>query len=156
VYANAGGGIHLWHDVHNVDIANNTSFGNGDGFIVGGGDYVHTSGPADYITVTNNIAFDNVGLGFDEEGQDGSHNLFTNNLSFKNGQDWRLQTSGHSNDVTADPQFVNYLRKGGGDYHLKSTSPAINQGIPAYAPSTDFDGVARPRGGAFDLGAYEY
>lgn len=156
VYANAGGGIHLWHDVNHVNIANNTSFGNGHGFIVGGGDFVHTSGPADYITVTNNIAFDNVDIGFDEEGAVGSHNLFANNLSFQNARNWRLAISAHTGDVAADPQFVNYLRAGGGDYHLKTSSPAIDKGIPSYAPLVDFDGAARPYGLAFDIGAYEW
>jgi hypothetical protein len=155
-YAVTGFGIHCWHDVNHVDIANNTSFGNGNGFVVGGGDYVHTSGPCDYMNVTNNIAFDNTGMGFDEEGQDGTHNTFTNNLSFQNGTNWRLNFSVHTADVTADPQFVNYIRTGGGDYHLKSTSPAIDKGVATYAPAKDYDDVARPQGAGYDIGAYEY
>jgi hypothetical protein len=153
VYANAGGGIHLWHDANHINVANNTSFGNGIGYICGGGDYVHTTGPADYITFTNNIAFDNTGMGFDEEGQDGPHNVFSNNLSYQNGTNWRLEHSTHTNDVTANPQFVNYIRTGGGDYHLKSTSPAINKGLATYAPVTDFDGKTRTA--PVDLGAFE-
>ncbi|MFT3697351.1 MAG: choice-of-anchor Q domain-containing protein [Kofleriaceae bacterium] len=41
------------------------------------------------------------------------------------------------------------------DFHLKSTSPAIDQ-IPNGGPTTDLDGVARPQGSAFDYGAYEF
>jgi hypothetical protein len=156
VYANTGGGIHLWHDANHVTIANNTSFGNRIGYIVGGGDYVHTSGPADYITVTNNIAFDNTSIGFDEEGQCGSHNVWSHNLSYQNGTNWRLNFSAHSNDVTAAPQFVNYVRTGGGNYHLLSNSPAVNKGTTTYAPAIDFDGAARPYGAAIDIGAYEW
>jgi hypothetical protein len=155
VYANAGGGVHLWHDANHIDVTNNTSFGNGTGFIVGGGDYVHTSGPCDYVNVTNNIAFDNTTIGFDEEGGVGTHNTFAHNLSFKNGTNWRLKLTAHTADVTDDPGFVLYLRGGGGDYHLKSGSPAIDVGSATYAPAFDFDLVARPRGAGFDLGAYE-
>jgi len=47
-----------------------------------------------------------------------------------------------------------------GDYHLKAGSTAINNGTTACAlsgcaPSTDFDGKARPQGAAIDIGAYE-
>jgi parallel beta-helix repeat protein len=42
------------------------------------------------------------------------------------------------------------------DLRLRAGSPAINAGSAALAPTTDRDGVARPQGGAFDLGAYEY
>lgn len=156
VYAVTGGGIHMWHDANNITVANNTSFGNGNGYLFGGGDYVHTTGPADYVTFSNNIAFDNTAIGFDQEGDYGTHNIWINNLSFQNGTNWRLGSGTHSADVTADPQFVNYIRAGGGDYHLKSTSPAIDKGIATYAPSSDFDGNARPQGAGYDIGAYEY
>jgi parallel beta-helix repeat protein len=46
------------------------------------------------------------------------------------------------------------------DWHLKITSPAVNTGVASLngkaAPTTDFDGVSRPRGAAFDLGAFEF
>jgi hypothetical protein len=156
VYANAGGGVHLWHDANHITIANNTSFGNGIGYIVGGGDYVHTSGPCDYITVINNIAFDNTGIGFDEEGGVGTHNQFTNNLSFKNGTNWRLKLTPHTADVTADPLFVRYVRTGGGDYRLSSVSPAIDKGRATGAPAIDFYEGSRPYGAALDIGAHEW
>ncbi|MDR1893139.1 MAG: right-handed parallel beta-helix repeat-containing protein [Spirochaetales bacterium] len=46
-----------------------------------------------------------------------------------------------------------------GDYRLKSGSPAINRGDPAYNPAgaaaLDRDGTPRIKGGRVDLGAYE-
>jgi hypothetical protein len=58
--------------------------------------------------------------------------------------------------VTADPQFVNYQAAGTtGDYRLKSTSPAINKGTASSAPTYDINNIARPRGAAYDIGAYE-
>jgi IPT/TIG domain len=65
------------------------------------------------------------------------------------------------NNINADPQFVN---TGGGDFHLRSSSPAKDAGaaiapnnpvVPGSTQPTDKDGVARPQGKAFDLGAYE-
>jgi uncharacterized repeat protein (TIGR01451 family) len=56
--------------------------------------------------------------------------------------------------VTTDatPNFL-------GDYHLQGTSPAINAGAASAAgvnaPSSDFDGEARPSDGAFEIGADE-
>jgi hypothetical protein len=40
------------------------------------------------------------------------------------------------------------------NFHLKSTSPAINAGVAQYAPTTDADG--RARNGAPDAGAFEF
>lgn len=68
----------------------------------------------------------------------------------------------HSNDKSVDPAlgttFVNWQADGSGDYHLKAGSPLIDAGSSAagLAPTTDFDGTARPQGSADDIGAYEY
>lgn len=149
--------IHLWHDATNVNIANNTVFSSYTGILVGSGDYYHGSGPADYVNVSNNIVFDNIN-GVSEQGKTGTHNTYTNNLVYQNsGINWKLQNGlTHSADVTGNPQFVSYIRTGGGDYHLGSSSPAINKGSVTYGPLTDLDGNVRPQGGAMDIGAYEY
>jgi hypothetical protein len=68
------------------------------------------------------------------------------------------QTQGN---VSADPQFVDL---GKFDFHLRITSPAKDAGITVLpnnpfvvskGGARDKDGVARPQGKAFDLGAYE-
>ena len=41
------------------------------------------------------------------------------------------------------------------DLRLPVGGTAINKGTLLMAPSTDFAGNARPRGGAVDIGAYE-
>jgi Right handed beta helix region len=43
----------------------------------------------------------------------------------------------------------------GSDFHLLASSPAVDVGTLAGAPSTDLDGNPRPMGGGVDLGAYE-
>ncbi|MDD5673480.1 MAG: choice-of-anchor Q domain-containing protein [Chitinivibrionales bacterium] len=58
-----------------------------------------------------------------------------------------------TNAVTGNPLFVNAA---GGDFHLRAGSPLIDAGSSAGAPAMDFDGLARPQGAGFDIGAYEY
>lgn len=57
--------------------------------------------------------------------------------------------------VIANAKFVN---TGTNDYHILSTSPAVNAGLNAssYGVTSDLDGLARPQGTAYDAGAYEY
>ena len=55
-------------------------------------------------------------------------------------------------NVTGDPKFVDPVA---GDYHLQSSSPAINAGDPAAVVDHDLDNTPRPRGGRVDIGAYE-
>jgi hypothetical protein len=55
--------------------------------------------------------------------------------------------------VNASPGFVNSATR---DYHLLSTSLAINAGVTIAEVTDDFDGVTRPQGSAYDIGAYEF
>jgi len=68
------------------------------------------------------------------------------------------------NNINADPQLVNRTL---GDFHLASTSPAKDTGLtvlpnnsfvpnPGPTIGNDKDGILRPQGTAFDLGAYEF
>lgn len=71
---------------------------------------------------------------------------------------WRTATGqdAHSFVATAAALFVNPATN---DYRLKAGSPALNAGVASLAgkaaPPTDFAGVARPVGAAWDLGCYE-
>jgi K319-like protein/parallel beta helix pectate lyase-like protein/uncharacterized protein DUF1565 len=49
------------------------------------------------------------------------------------------------------PQFMRFSSR---DFHLSSTSPLINAGA-SVSVTNDMDGVARPLGGAIDIGAFE-
>jgi hypothetical protein len=57
-----------------------------------------------------------------------------------------------SNIITGDPLFQD---RGNNDYSLLASSPAVDAGSTAYAPSEDIDGSARPSGNGYDIGAYE-
>jgi hypothetical protein len=64
-----------------------------------------------------------------------------------------LATNGFGN-ITNEPGFVSLANA---DYHLQTTSPAINSGNNAAVVGTfDLDGNARIVGGTVDIGAYEY
>jgi len=56
------------------------------------------------------------------------------------------------NNISANPGFVD---PGNADFHLLSTSPAIDAGLLINYITEDFDGTPRPQGTAFDIGAYE-
>jgi hypothetical protein len=58
-----------------------------------------------------------------------------------------------SNMIFADARVVDFAN---GDYHLTSTSPAINTADPAATNSHDYDGVARPQRAGRDMGAFEF
>jgi parallel beta-helix repeat protein len=54
---------------------------------------------------------------------------------------------------SVSPGFVNAAAN---DFHLQSTSPLIDRGVTLPQVTGDFDGVARPRGGGYEIGAFEY
>ena len=58
-----------------------------------------------------------------------------------------------SNAVNADPRLVSAT--GTYDLHLQATSPAIGAGLDLGISSIDFDGLQRPSGSAWDIGAYQ-
>lgn len=156
VHHTTGIGITLWHDAHDIVIANNTVVAALDaGIVVGAGDRGIRGGAlsaraGDYVTVANNVVAD-CGAGIWEYGIVGSHNRYVNNLTFGNkGRDLVMKTGKPAGNLAVAPQFVSST-----DFHLKPTSPAVDTGSATFAPATDFDGVRRPQGSAPDRGAFE-
>jgi hypothetical protein len=101
-----------------------------------------------------------------------------NCLFYQNGQDVRIRwgstkytlptfqsaTGKAINCSNADPKFVNIA---GDDFHLQSTSPAINKGLTSQVYDRfqtlhgvdirkDLESTIRPLGGTWDIGAYEF
>ncbi|MGH8655639.1 MAG: Ig-like domain-containing protein, partial [Gammaproteobacteria bacterium] len=115
-------------NMRNITIINNTTYNNGAEPGHGGAGIVVNYPTATNVTVRNNIAYKNI--------------------------DWQLSSNVGTVDhnLITDPHFVNEAAR---DFHLKSTSPAINTGSSVGAPTTDYDGKARPQGSALDIGAYE-
>lgn len=59
---------------------------------------------------------------------------------------------GAGNIFASPPQFNNPSND---DYTLQFTSPCIDTGNSLNAPPTDINGIQRPQGSSFDMGAYE-
>jgi hypothetical protein len=150
-FHNAGKGIQLWGQPTNCVVANNNSVGNQDGIIIGADPAV--GGFIDKTIVSNNISYKNVRNGIYEEGAVGKQNQYLNNLVYGNTINWALLSGTTVGNVTADPQFVNYTGTISGDYHLRSTSPAIGHGTTVGCPATDIDSNPRTSS-APDIGAY--
>ncbi len=66
---------------------------------------------------------------------------------------WYAASGNDQHSLYGDPLFVDAADR---DYHLTAYSPAINAGTAEGAPSIDLDGISRPQGEGFDIGAYEY
>lgn len=67
---------------------------------------------------------------------------------------WRSATGQDQHSVVATPGEL-FVDVAGNDYHLSSTSPAIDAGTASQAPDVDREGAARPAGAGFDIGAFE-
>lgn len=80
------------------------------------------------INIHNNIIYDNYGgIQGPSTAEDSGNNSYKNNLVFGNSVNFDLSShsiSQVSGTVNANPQFVNYVRAGGGDYRLQADSPA--------------------------------
>lgn len=156
-----GAGIHLWHDARKVDIINNTTVGNGNGIVLGGGDFIRAQPlEADYFNVQNNIVYGNT-YGINQQGKNGKNNVYKNNLVFMNTynfyKDFLTGKATHSGTISLDPKFVKYALTDAGDFSLQKDSPAIDKGLrDALTPAADINGLKRPQGQGVDLGAFEY
>jgi hypothetical protein len=56
-------------------------------------------------------------------------------------------------NLTIDPLFVNATAS---DFHLKTSSPAVDAGVAVGSVPVDYDGIIRPQGRGYDIGAYEF
>ena len=138
-------GTALALDATSVLVDNNLLAGNGAGIWVQDG--------ANANRLVNNTVADNTGIGvqIDELAADTS---LVNTLLWGNTSalvNLGIETVSQST-LTTNPGFG-----GGGDYHLAlGTSPAADTGTPLpEGPFLALDGVLRPQGGGWDIGAYE-
>jgi hypothetical protein len=85
-----------------------------------------------------------------ESGASMSQATLSNNLYYNFG----AAPAQDASAISANPLFVNAAA---GNFHLQSGSPAINTGTASVSTvvTVDHEGVNRPQGGGFDIGAYE-
>jgi hypothetical protein len=133
-------------NLKNVRVYNNTFYRN-----LAGGVFVYAS-PADVeaAQIRNNVVWSDNGVNHLQRGGTGvapvavSRNLY-----------WtaprRLVNLVDSSPVEGDPLFAS----AGSDFHLSAGSPGVDAGESLAEVPTDKDGVPRPQGSAYDIGAYE-
>jgi len=142
-YNNGGSGIHAYSS-QNVDIVNNTAYGNSKSPALDyGGIFANDSSN---VNILNNIVYARTGEKVNDNYRN-SNVVYNYNLYY-NGP---VTVSG-PNDITANPAFVN---PAAGDFRIAAGSPALDSGTSQLAPATDLDGSVRPQGTGYDRGAYE-
>jgi hypothetical protein len=147
---NRGGGISI-NNFSTVHLANNTV--NNNSAVNGGGGLVIVS-QGNTITVVNSIFWNNNSTSGPDEFDTGS---YTDSMTVEY-SDIQGGYAGTGN-INSNPLFNNAAN---GDFHVEATSPIVDAGTSTGAPTTDFEGNARPYDGdrvdgpEFDMGAYEY
>lgn len=138
-YDNADEGVDLGGFTSPVTVESNWSFGNGNGFTLGGG---HTRAAVAHV-VRNNAAWENTGLGFTDEGNPGRLSL-SHNTAYRNGVD------GFHLTTAAAVASANVAKANGRDVALgdgvRSTANTWDDGgRAALFVSTDPDSARGPR-----------
>lgn len=98
-----------------------------------------------------------------QPGIDSNYNLVKNTFSdddnnFITLAQWRALGAGHDqNSILFNDNLASlFVDSASGDYHILSGSQAQDAGTNVAGVPDDLDGVARPQGGTFDIGCYEY
>lgn len=138
------------HPMKNITIANNTFYNNGGEW---GGCIAVDNPEAKDVKIRNNICSQNRSFEISVVPAAVKNTAAANNLIYEYKSDAEDNEVRGEYSVEADPMFVD---AGGGDFHLRAGSPAIDKGYYISAPSIDFDGRVRPQGGGYDIGAFEY
>ncbi|RYC70965.1 right-handed parallel beta-helix repeat-containing protein [Spirosoma sordidisoli] len=145
-FNNGGSGIHAFDAAH-IDIINNTTYNNAQIMVDYADLYANTCND---VRIMNNVVYAKPG------GKCNSNNKNTNVI-----YDYNIYFGGTtavkgSNDKVMDPQFINLSTNAAvANFSLAGGSPAINAGTQTLFSPKDIKGVARPKGGAIDCGAYE-
>ncbi|MBB3838358.1 hypothetical protein FHS57_002363 [Runella defluvii] len=155
-YAVSGGG--MFNDNSSSSITN-CLFLNNTATTAGAG--ISNGGATDMVRVVNCTFYGNVGTTTINNQR--SATSISNSIIWGNGGGVSGGTITYSNvqggsgNISSDPLFVNAA---GGDFRLQQCSPAIDAGTNTNAPTTDFEGNARPFNATgvsnADIGAFEY
>ena len=151
IYDNRGPGIQIgWTNTHDNQVLNNTIVGNAGNCLGIGSGYAN-------VFVLRTIARNNVckNNGGGIVLTVAANNSYVQNNIIHGSTGITNSSSGStvSANLLTDPLLVNIATQ---DFHLQATSPAINMGTStAPTVTTDFAGIPRPQGAAYDIGAYE-
>ena len=157
-FSEAGGSI-IWDLTNNTLTANSAGTAGGAGGIRMSSGSIYGNGGSSSLNLKNDIAWGNTDSYGNQQvvvSVDGKSG--TSNAKISYSTVGLIQTIGEgqcSTDhvINQNPGFKNAA---GGDYHLTESSPCIDTGTSAGAPTADIEGVPRPQGNGYDMGAYEY
>jgi len=151
VFSNMRQGINVGVNVATLKVFNNTW----DHIVEEAIIFNDSRGSADEIV--NNIFYD-VGSSGDSYAciPSGSPTIESNDFFMPGGASLGSWCS-NAPYTSVDPKFVNYgdATGAGADFHLQSTSPVIADGTTLSTVTNDYDGIARPAGSGYSLGAYQ-
>ena len=161
IFYNFGGAVKTWEPSINSDISvyGNTMYVM-DGwpaawdtsFYYGGGTNVKIKNNILHSGATNSLS-DFIDFSADPRELDASNNI----AFYPNLQSACLDANGNTGaGACTDPKFVSVDPTNLDFMKLQSTSPAIDNGTALPSVFEDFDGISRPQGSGWDIGAYEY
>jgi len=166
-YDNTGDGIEVSYIGAGsvINVFNNVSYNN---TLKGIKLAYNDSASSNSIVVKNNIFAENGEEDFYESGvtskyivkndlfyrSDGNDTLYLNGTTFTLSelQNYLSSSGNPDNHVADDPDFSS---PGSGNFHLQSTSPAIDAGVDV-GLTEDYDGTSVPQNSIPDIGAFEY
>jgi PKD repeat protein len=144
--------IFVEYGASNTKLYNNTIYNSTDT-----NDYairIGYSGGASNTIVKNNVVWQTAGS--ESIANYGTGTVYSNNLGDKAMRNEGAGSGTFSNNLVGggyNPLFVNAAAA---DFHVQAGSAAIDRGTTLTEVISDFDGISRPQGGAYDIGAYEY
>lgn len=135
-----------------VQIYNNSCFNSGT---ANGGDATASGafGPNIPTQFRNNIVYQTNGQPYITTGNSCNNYVSpsSNNEFFGNGAP--PSCAALTNSLNVDPKIVSTSAP---NFHLQTGSPVIDAGVTISSLAFDHDGVTRPQGAGYDIGAYEY
>jgi hypothetical protein len=143
-------GTNPTHPMADIQIVNNSAWGNGLTGGWGGGlgvDHNDWTG----LVIRNNAFAGSHSFEITFEGADPAGATIDHNLVDDLDPPYPGQLCGDDCQV-GDPLWVDPAT---GDFHLQAGSPAVDHGSSSLAPADDFEGTTRPQGLGYDIGADE-
>jgi parallel beta-helix repeat protein len=155
VRANGSYGIGIYRG-DSILVVNNVIWGNGADASLGATGGIRVGAYANNAKIYNNTVYSNTGHGIKIEGSSTTP-IIANNILHANSvaqirHEGAIGGITLANNLTNDPGFVDPPA----DFRLTPGSCAIDAGMTIAEVVADRDGMGRPQGRGYDLGAYEF